>query len=313
VAAVVRRNREWLKDMRWAWSLGGLSAAELGRRLWMEIENDDVLGRAAQLSFYFLLALFPLLIFLSALFGYAFAGNSELYNRLLGHLASVMPKSAYQLVRATMDEITAGSSGHKLSFGFAAALWTASSGMDAIINGLNIAYNVRELRPWWKRRLVALNLTVLLALMTLAALGLMLAGGSIGRWVAGRFHFGEFFERLWAITQVGIPFLFMLLVFAIIYRFAPNIRDYGWQGLMPGTLFAVVCWLLATGAFRLYLAYFDNYNRTYGSLGAVIVLLLWLYVTGLAILLGGEVNSEIRRAAAAAGAKEAQKPIEAPE
>jgi membrane protein len=105
----------------------------------------------------------------------------------------------------------------------------------------------------------------------------------------------------------------MLLVVAIIYRFAPNIRDYGWQGLMPGALFAVLCWLAATAAFRMYLSYFNNYNKTYGSLGAVIVLLLWLYVTGIAILLGGEVNSEIRQAAAAAGAREAQKPIEAAE
>jgi membrane protein len=155
-------------------------------------------------------------------------------------------------------------------------------------------------------------LTILLALMTLLALTLALAGGAVGRWMAGYFGLGHLFERFWAIAQIAIPFLFMLLVFAVIYRFAPNVRKYGWQGLMPGALFAVVVWLLATGGFRLYLSYFDNYSRTYGSLGAVIVLMMWLYVTGLVILLGGEVNSVIRHAAADAGARTAQEPIEAP-
>ena len=312
VPTASRKNREWLYGMRWVWSLGGLTPAELAKRLWHQIDNDDVLGRAAQLSFYFLLALFPLLIFLSAVFGYVFAEHDELYGRLLGYLGSVMPLSAYELVRATIDEIAAGTSGRKLSLGLLFALWTASTGMDAIINGLNIAYEVKERRPWWRRRVVAITLTILLALVTMLALSLALAGGAIGRWMAGRFDLGDLFERFWALAQIGLPFLFMLLVFTILYRFAPNIRNYGWQGLLPGAFFAVLCWLIATGAFRLYLSYFDNYNRTYGSLGAVIVLMMWLYVTSVVILLGGEVNSEIRRAAAEAGARKAQEPIEAP-
>jgi membrane protein len=184
--------------------------------------------------------------------------------------------------------------------------------MEAIINGLNIAYDVNERRPWWKRRIVAIVLTAVLALMTIFALALVLAGGAIGRWLAAYFSLGDLFERLWALAQIVIPFAFMLLVFTVIYRFAPNIRNYGWQGLLPGALFSVILWSIATWAFRLYLSYFDNYNRTYGSLGAVIVLMMWLYVTGVVMLLGGEVNSEIRRAAAEAGARKAQEPIEAP-
>ncbi len=298
--------------MRWVWSGGGLTWRVLATRIWYAIDRDDVLGRSAQLSFYFLLALFPLLIFLSALLGQMFAEDRGLYGRLLGYLASVMPRSAYQLMRGTVDEITAGTSGQKLSIGFVVALWTASSGMEAVIDGLNVAYEVKERRPWWRRRILAIGLTAMLAITTVLALGLLLAGESIGRFLVNRFQLEEGFERFWALAQLGIPIAFMLLAFAFIYRFAPNIKDYGWQGMMPGAICAVVLWVAVTGMFRLYLAFFDNYNKTYGSLGAVIVLLLWLYMSGVAILVGGEVNSEIRQAAAAAGVKVAQEPIEAP-
>lgn len=298
--------------MRWVWSLGGLTPTELARRVWSEIDSDGLFDRAAQLSYYFLLSLFPLLICLSALLGIVFAGKTELYHDLLRYLQSAMPNSAYQLVRATVDEITIQASGNKLSLGLAAALWTASSGMEALINGLNVAYEVKERRTWWKRRIVALALTVTVAVMTAMALALALAGGHFGRLLAERFGLGGVFAAVWAIVQTVLPLLFMLIVCTLIYRFAPNIREHGWQALMPGALVAVTLWFAATGLFRIYLSVFDSYSKTYGSLGAVIVLLLWLYLCGAAALIGGEVNSEIRKAAAAAGAAEAQQPIEAP-
>jgi len=294
------------------WHLGGLSPRQLAVVVWNEIDKDDVTGRAAQLSFYFLLALFPLLIFVSSLLGTLFAGDADLYRDLLRHLQQVMPASAYQLVRATVDEITMGASGSKLSIGLAATLWTASSGMEAVINGLNVAYNVTERRSWWKRRLVAITLTVLLAAISGIALLLALFGGRIGSLLAAQYGFGGVFDRLWVTLQLAFPPVFMLLVFAIIYRYAPNLRSHGWQALMPGAFVGVGLWLTATWLFRLYLAYFASYSKTYGSLGAVIVLMLWLYISGAAILIGGEVNSAIREAAAKAGAPAARKDIEAP-
>src|SRR3982751_3528478 len=138
--------------MRWVWHLGGLSHRELASRVWKQIDEDDVAGRAAQLSYYFFLALFPLLIFLSAVLGRAFAGNTELYHELLDYMSRVMPPCAYGGLRDTVNEITAGASGQKLSIGLLATLWTASSGMVAVIEGLNVAYEVTERRPWWKRR-----------------------------------------------------------------------------------------------------------------------------------------------------------------
>jgi len=297
--------------MRWVWHLGGISPTELSRMVWYEIGKDDVLGRAAQLTFYLLLALFPLLIFLSAVLGLVFAGNRDLYHDLLNYLQSVMPPSAYGLVRATVDEITVDSGRGKLSFGLAATLWTASSGMEAMINGLNIAYDVTERRPWWRRRFVALNLTVLLAVMSGTALVLGVLGGRVGSLLAEQVGYADAYRRLWVTAQVAFPPLFMLVVFSLIYRFGPNVRAHGWQALVPGSFVAVVLWITATLAFRLYLSRFDSYSKTYGSLGAVIVLMLWLYLSGVAILIGGEVNSEIRKAAARAGVAEARQEIEA--
>lgn len=299
--------------MRWVWHLGGLSLAELARRVWQQIDEDDVSGRAAQLSYYFLLALFPLLIFLSAVLGQIFAGNAQMYYELLGHLERVMPASAYDLVRATVDEITASASGSRLSLGLLATLWTASSGMDALILGLNVAYEVKERRAWWRRRIVAIGLTGLMAIVSGVALVLVLGGGRLGFFLAGIYGLGATFARLWLTLQLAFPPVFMVVIFAIVYRFGPNLRAHGWQALMPGTLVAVALWIAATALFRLYLSYFDAYSKTYGSLGAVIVLMLWLYLSGAAILIGGEVNSEIRKAAAAAGARTARQPIEAPE
>lgn len=298
--------------MRWVWHLGGLSARELAVKVWGEIERDEVLGRAAQLSFYFLLALFPLLIFVSAVIGRVFSGNPELYYDLLSYLQNVMPPSAYVLMRTTVDEITIASGGSKLSLSLLATLWTASSGMEAIINGLNIAYSVTERRPWWRRRLVAIALTCGLAIASGAALLLVVFGGNIGRFLAGQYGLGDAFGRVWLAAQVAFPPLFMLLVFTTVYRIAPNVRAQGWQALVLGAFTAVVLWLAATVLFRVYLSYFDSYSKTYGSLGAVIVLLLWLYLSGIAILVGGEVNSEIRKAAARAGVAEARQPLEAP-
>jgi membrane protein len=298
--------------MRWVWHLGGLSLRELCRNVWSEADKDDVPGRAAQLSFFFLLALFPFLIFVSAVLGEIFSGNLELRRNLLAYLQTVMPESAYQLVEGTVREIASAGSGGKISFGLFATLWTASSGVQAIIDGLNVAYNVAERRAWWKRRVVATVLTVAMAILSAAALALVLFGARIGSLLTTRYGYGEAFATVWAAVQVAFPPVFMLLVFVVMYRFAPNVRAQGWQALVPGAFVAVILWIGATAIFRLYLFYFDTYGRTYGSLGAVIILLLWLYLSGMAVLLGGEVNSEIRKAAARAGVPEARRNIERP-
>jgi membrane protein len=288
------------------WKLGGLSWFQLAKRVWNEIQEDNVFGRAAELSYYFLLALFPFLIFLTSVIGLVLGSGTGTRHMLFNYLARIMPPSAFQLIDATMYEVSAASSGGKLSFGLLAALWAASNGLTAITGSLNMAYDLKESRPWWKQRLVSIGLTMALSVLIIGALVLVIAGGKIAEWLAVKYGFGPVFPMAWKIVQWPAVFAAMILAFALIYYFAPDFREQAWQWLTPGAAIGVSLWLLVSLGFRVYLHFFDSYSATYGSLGAVIVLMLWLYFTGAAVLIGGEINSEIENAAAQQGEPEAK-------
>ena len=292
--------------MKSLWALRNISWLELAKRVWKESNDDRVFGRAAELSYYFLLALFPLLIFLTSIIGLVIGQGAETRQQLFSYLARIMPPSAFQLIEATMIEVTNGSGGGKLSFGLLAALWAASNGMTAITESLNAAYDVEEARPWWKQRLVAITLTVALSVLIVSALLLVVAGGHIAEGLAGYLGYSSAFATAWKIIQWPVVLGFMMFAFALIFYFAPDLRKQEWSWLTPGATIGVVLWLLVSLGFRVYLQFFDSYNKTYGSLGAVIILMLWLYFTGLAVLFGGEINSEIENAAAEKGAPEAK-------
>jgi len=262
------------------------------KRIVRRINDDEVFGRAAQLSYYFLLALFPLLLVLINLLGYLAQEGTALRNQLIAYLAAVMPANAVTLVHTTLDEISDSSGSGKLSLGLLAALWAASNGMGAVSQTLNTAYDVRETRSWWKVRLISVLLTVALAVLIISALAIVLYGGSIGDAVAGRYGFSTVFTRVWGVLQWPIALAFVLATFNLIYNFAPNITSRQRRWFSPGAVVGVVLWLAVSFAFRIYLRYFDSYSLTYGSLGALIVLMLWFYFTGVAILIGGEVNCE---------------------
>lgn len=267
------------------------SAAWLWRRIWL----DDIPGRAAQLSYYFLLSLFPLLMCLSALLGYFFAAETRLEQRLLQHLGSMMPSAAFDVVRATADDLLRTRGGGKFSFGLLVALWLASSGMEAVIEGLNVAFQVEEARAWWRRRLVALGLTVTAALLAGCALGLVLAGGVGGRLLADFAGLGDIWSPLWRAVQWIASILFLLFAIALVYFLGPNLKERRkTQVILPGAVVALIGWMTASAGLRVYLDNFSSFGRTYGSLGAVIALLLWLYLTGVALLLGAEINSGIQ-------------------
>jgi membrane protein len=298
-----RKDRKAISSL---WRLGGLTWRELGRRVWQELYEGDLFTRAAALSYYFLLALFPLLIFLTSMLGYFAETGSELRASLLHYLASVAPRSASQLVRSTVEEITEGATGGKLSFGLLAALWFASNGMSAVGDTLNGAYGVRESRPLWKLRLVSLGLTGAIAALVISALALVLYGGEIGEGLARGYQLGGAFKAAWGLMQWPIVLGFVLFAFALIYYYAPDLRHQKWYWITPGSMSGVALWLLVSFCFRLYLRYFDRYSMTYGSLGAVIILMLWFYLTGAAILVGGKVNAVIEHAAARRGVPEAK-------
>lgn len=275
------------------WKLGGQTWTELAKRVWSDIGKDDIFGRSAQLSYYFLLALFPLLLFLTSVIGLLMGSGSGLRDSLFSYLGKVLPSSASELVSTTVFEVSSASGGGKISFGILAALWAASAGMGAISESLNIAYHVKETRPWWKQRLIAVGLTIVLAVLIVSALVLVLYGGRIADYLALSYGFSTAFTIGWKVLQWPIVLGFLLLGFGLIYYWAPDLEDQDWYWVTPGSVVAVTLWLLVSFGFRLYLHYFNSYSKTYGSLGAVIILMLWFYFSGAAILIGGEVNSDL--------------------
>lgn len=279
------------------WRPPGMSWLGFGKRIYEQIGKDRVLGQAGQLSFYFLLSIFPLLLFLTSLLGLFLQSGPVLHEVLQKYLRAMAPESALRVIDTTLREITSGSSGGKLSFGLLGTLWAASSGMVAIIEALNIAYEVKEARRWWKRRLVALALTIGYLGLLLAALLLLLYGPKALAFVASHLGLAPLVTFLGSLLEWLLVVAFVLTAFNILYVYAPNVKHHRWHWLMPGTVVGVVLWFVVSFGFKLYLHYFNRYTATYGSIGAVIILLLWLYFTGIALLIGGEVNSEIEKSA----------------
>jgi membrane protein len=211
------------------------------------------------------------------------------------YLAAVVPKSASGLIDTTLMEITRNPGGGMLSLALLFSLWTASQGMIAIIEALNIAYGVGESRPWWKKYLLALGLTIVSMFLISSALLLMIYGGRLNDILVTHFGFDRFIAGAWKVLQWPVLLGFVLMAFNILYLYAPNFKHRRWHWLMPGTVVGVAIWLLVSFGFKLYLNFFDGFTVTYGSIGAVMILLLWLYLSGTAILIGGKVNSEIEK------------------
>jgi membrane protein len=280
------------------WRLGGLTWWQLVVRVWRAFWDGQLAGRCAELAYYFLFSVFPLLLFLTTLIGYLAGPESKLRALLFRYLEHFSPSSEVsELLRGTLDQVIAGRGGARLSLSLLVALWVASAGMLAVGRTLNSAFEIEETRPWWKRRLEAVVLTVGFALMIICALTVILYGHHIGEAIAGALGVGSAFVNAWHVVRWPLVLAFALLSFDSIYNFAPDVgpalRRY-WA--TPGAVVGMSLWLAVTFGLRLYLYEMRAYAATtYGSLTAVIVLLLWFYLTALAILVGGEVNSVITK------------------
>jgi membrane protein len=272
--------------------LGGLSFTELAKRVWSEANENDAFSHAAELAFYFLLAFFPLLIFLISVLGFMPSAQ----DRLVDYLAQAMPSEAKLLLRDWVNNIARQTTGSLLSLSLLGALWAASSGMAALMRTLNIAYEVDEGRPWWKARLVAIALVLALTVFVVGGSLLIIFGDKLAAALSGWFGLGEVFTAVWPYVDYLIGLALVVVGIGAIYYLAPNAAQ-NWRWITPGAVFAVAAMAIASFLFSIYLGYAPSYSATYGSLGAVIVLMLWLYILGLAIFLGGEVNSEIGKAA----------------
>jgi membrane protein len=275
------------------WRLGGLSPATLARQVYRAVWAHDLFDRAASLSYYFLFALFPALLFLTSIVG--LLPWPRLMDQLLAYIARVLPADAGSMLTRTVGEVIAGARGSLVSVGVLGALWGASNGMVSISNALNMAFEVRDTRRWWRHRLEALGLTIGFSLLTIVAMLLFVFGERIGEEVARGLGVGTAFTRAWNIGRWPALTLCGLIGIMLVYQLAPAARQH-WRRVTPGAIFALIGWLVASHALRLYVRYVGNYNATYGSIGGVIVLMLWLYLSSLALLIGAEINSQIRRA-----------------
>jgi len=266
---------------------------ELARRTWREVMADDVLGLAAQLSYYFFLALFPAILFLLALASFFPLGNiTDDVGRSLGPFVS---PQVLDLIQTQMRRLANNQSGGLLTFGVAGALWSSSAALVSIVGALNRAYDIEEARPWWKVRLVAIGLTLAVAITVLIALSLVLVGPTVAEKLGQVTGWGQPFEWTWLILQWPLVFALIATAIGLLYSFGPD-ADQDWAWITPGAVAATILWLVASLAFKVYVARFTDYEGSYGTVGGVIVVLLWLYVSGIAILTGAELNAEIEHA-----------------
>jgi len=270
-----------------------LSWYELGRRTWREALDDDVPGLAAQLSYYFFLALFPALLFLLALASFFPLGNvTDDVARSLGPFVS---PQVLELIQEQMRRLANNENGGLLTFGVAAALWSSSAALVSIVGALNRAYDIEEGRPWWKVRLVAIGLTLGVAVIVLVALSLVLGGPALAERLGQTTGWGAPFEWTWLVLQWPLVFALVTTGIGLIFYFGPD-ADQDWVWISPGAVAATILWLLVSLLFKLYIANFTDYEASYGTVGGVIVVLLWFYISGIAILAGAELNAEIEHA-----------------
>ncbi len=281
------------------WDFQGTPVKVILQRTFKAFMDDNLVSRAAELGYYFLFALFPMLLGASSILGLAAAKASTVYVALLNYMAIVIPQSAFQMVVDTFNQTTKAASGGKIVFGIAAALWSASVGFGAIQDTANIVYKVKETRPYWRAKLEAIGVTLLLTLIISLALATLFGTDYAIRRV-------ELFQHSFYVMHTEVILLrviawtvvtaLLMLLFAVIYYFAPDVKNKPWHWLTPGAAVGIFCWLAASIGLRIYLHFFNSYSATYGSLGGVIILLTWFYVTGLMLLLGAEINSEIAAA-----------------
>ena len=257
-----------------------------------DVVRNHTLQMAAALSYYFVLSLFPSLIVLSAIVAYLPVAN--LFDQAMSMMARFLPPDSMGLVGRVLSDVITPNRGTFLSFGILGTLWTASGGFAAAIEALNIAYDVEDDRPFWKTRPLAVGLALLTGALMLVALSVMVVGPRFGEWLAGRVHLSYLFVLLWPYIHWSIAIGFTILAVEALYFLAPNVKQR-FLATLPGAILAVGCWLALSYLLGLYFRHFANFNKTYGTLGAGIAMMTWLYWTGFAMLVGAELNSELAK------------------
>jgi membrane protein len=258
------------------------------RNLYCRFEDDEVPAMGAQLTYYLILSFFPFLIFLIALLSFTDLNAQE----ALKSITRVMPNMSNKVILDSFAEIQRSKSGSLLSIGILAALWSASSGINAVIKALNKAYDAEEDRPFWQAKLLSIVFTIVLAIVIILSFFMLIFGELIGEAIYKFVSLPGSFQTIWSMAQYIIPLTIMIIVFIALYLYLPNIR-LKVKEVLPGAIFATVGWIITSVLFSFYVNNFSSYSKTYGSIGGVIVLLTWLYLSSMIILLGGEVNATL--------------------
>jgi|SRR5579862_3997737 len=259
-------------------------------RLYGNLQRKHTTHMAAGLSYFFVMSLFPLLIVFAATVAYLPVPN--LFDQALSFAGGFVPHDGMGLVKAVLRQVITPYRGKFLSFGILGTIWAASGGFSSMMEALNVAYDVPENRPFWKTRPLAIGLTFLIGTLLVIALGLMLVGPNFGGWLAGRVGLGSIFVAVWPYLRWSIALVFTVLAVELIYFIAPNVRQR-FRKTLPGAAVAVGFWIVLSWALGVYFQHFARLNKTYGTLAAAIALMVWLYWTAFAILLGGQINADL--------------------
>ena len=247
---------------------------------------------AAALSYYFVMALFPSLIVLSAIVAYL--PVPDLFEKAVELMGRYVPSDSMGLVRQVLHDVVTPNRRTLLSVGLLGTFWAASGGFAAVIEALNIAYDVEETRPFWKTRPLAFALTLLVGILLLVALTVIIVGPRFGEWLAIRTHLSQIWIWLWPYLHWTISTAFTILAVEAIYFLAPNVEQR-FQATLPGAALSVAFWMGLSYLLGIYFRTFANFNKTYGTLGAGVALMVWLYWTGFALLAGAELNAELAK------------------
>ena len=261
-------------------------------RTYDDVSDHHTLQMAAALSYYFVMSLFPALILLSAIVAYL--PVPDIFNQALGWMSRIVPPDSMGIVRKVLSDVVAPNRGAFLSFGIVGTLWSASGGFSAAIEALNIAYDADETRPFWVTRPLAIVLTFLLGALLLSALTIMVVGPHFGEWLAGRMHLSRLWIWAWPYIHWTASVAFTVFAVEALYFLAPNVKQR-FLATLPGAVLAVGFWIALSYGLGIYFRKFANLNKTYGTLAAAVALMVWLYWTGFAMLVGAELNAELAK------------------
>jgi membrane protein len=276
----------------------GYNVVPLVKKTVKEIGEDRIPSLAAETAYYFFFSLFPLLLFLTPLLG-LIGNGQELMESLLARMATTIPADALSLLRRTLGEIITSSGGAGImSAGALLAGWSGSSIFGTLMDSLNVAYDVSESRPWWKRQLLRIVCLVLSTVVVFAATFVFLDGERISSWVGQALHLGSFGIAVWTVIQLLLAASLVVLLCMTLFKLLPNVQQR-WSHLVIASIATTVLWILATLLFRVYVQHFGSYNKTYGTIGGVIALLSWMYYSMFVLLSGGELASELHHGSGA--------------